>query len=235
MTSEVFRDMLTDQHLGSPKEGTEENPIRIEKISSVSLSQVKAFYKVLNCRSVVHSFVILLSLQVRRLCGQCSGRRFAVEPTLSAQQWSEALQLATIWGFEILRDLAIGYLDCLLNDPLSRIELADGCDIEEWLHPAYAKLCAQEAPLTAKEGRVLGFERFAALCKIREEGFKKGLHLGGNDEMMASHGGTWQQQQGRSGPTREFPVCQHRCCKPPVELSGREKVFLTVVSGTEDL
>lgn len=54
MASEVFRDMLSDKHLGSPKEGTEENPIRMEKISNVSLSQVKAFYKVINCRSVLH-------------------------------------------------------------------------------------------------------------------------------------------------------------------------------------
>ncbi|KAG9022360.1 hypothetical protein FS837_006425, partial [Tulasnella sp. UAMH 9824] len=150
MASEVFRDMLTDEYLGSPKEGTQENPIRIEKISRVSLSQVKAFYKIMNCR------------------------RFDAEPTLSTKQWSEALQLATTWGFATLRKFIIEHLDSLLNDPLGRIELADQCDIKEWLHPAYAKLCAQGTPLTVKEGRVLGLERFAALCRIREEGMKRG-------------------------------------------------------------
>ncbi|KIO22962.1 hypothetical protein M407DRAFT_244965 [Tulasnella calospora MUT 4182] len=232
MASEVFRDMLTDEHLGSPKEGTEENPIRMEKISRVSLSQVKAFYKIVNCR------------------------RFDAEPTLPVKQWSEALQLATMWGFEALRKFIIDHLDSLLDDPLSRIELADQCGVKEWLHPAYAKLCAQGTPPTVKEGRVLGLERFAALCRIREEGMKNGGYSVDDDlDLVEDHpffkrGGYRNHNPRRqqrsyaynnydndsaSGLAQEVPVCQQKCCKPRFELNPREKGYLAAIAKAIDL
>ncbi|KAG8962274.1 hypothetical protein FRC00_009906 [Tulasnella sp. 408] len=221
MASEVFRDMLTDEHLGGPKEGTAENPIRIDKISRVSLSQVKAFYKIINCR------------------------RFDAEPTFPVKQWSEALQLATIWGFETLRKFIIAHLDSLLDDPLSRIELADQCGVKDWLHPAYAKLCAQESPLTVKEGRVLGLERFAALCRIREEGMKNGGY-GGDYYEEPYYGGRpekprWRQaakqydDYSASDFGQEVSNCQRKCCKPSFELNSREQAFLASIAKAEDL
>ncbi|KAG8944114.1 hypothetical protein FRC04_002152 [Tulasnella sp. 424] len=80
-----------------------------------------------------------------------SGRRFDPQPNLSLKQWSEALHLATSWGFEHLRTYIIQILDSLAQDPLDRIQIADECGLTEWLHPAYAKLCARDAPLTAEE------------------------------------------------------------------------------------
>lgn len=41
-------------------------------------------------------------------------------------------------------------------DPIDIIQVADACGIVEWLHPAYAKLCAREGSLTAEEGFNLG-------------------------------------------------------------------------------
>ncbi|KAG8921495.1 hypothetical protein FRC01_000220 [Tulasnella sp. 417] len=233
MASEVFRDMLTDEHLGSPKEGTQDNPIRMETISRVTLSQTKAFYKVVNCR------------------------RFDAEPTLSTKQWSEALQLATVWGFETLRKFIIDHLDSLLDDPLSRIELADQCGVKEWLHPAYAKLCAQGTPLTVKEGRVLGLERFAALCRIREEGMKNGGYYGAEyDEpqpalpdqppgfLFGSRARTrnWGQSPNNpyndystSGSAQGVPNCQRNCCRPRFQLNQRENGFLAAIASATDL
>ncbi|KAG9027741.1 hypothetical protein FS837_004182 [Tulasnella sp. UAMH 9824] len=230
MASEVFRDMLTDEHLGSPKEGTEENPIRIDKISQVSLSQVKAFYKVLNCR------------------------RFDAEPALTIVQWCEALQLATTWGFQTLRQFIIAHLDSLLDEPLSRIAIADVCGVKDWLHPAYAKLCAQETPLTVKEGRVLGLGRFAALCRIREQGMKIGGYGSGMQppnpygygsssqayvNLAQLYGfrppGTPRNAYNASSFGQGVSNCQRKCCKPPFELNSREQGFLSTIAGAEDL
>ncbi|KAG8967795.1 hypothetical protein FRC05_001891 [Tulasnella sp. 425] len=141
LDSELFRDMLSSEHIGSPDEGTEANPIVLD---TVSLSQVTSFYQVINCR------------------------RFDPLPKLSLKQWSEAHQLATIWGFGYLRKYIYQILDGLVQDPLDRIELAEERGFREWLHPAYAKLCARDAPLTAEEGGRLGLERFAAIGWIRE-------------------------------------------------------------------
>ncbi|KAG8967794.1 hypothetical protein FRC05_001890 [Tulasnella sp. 425] len=146
LVSEFFRDMLNSEHIGTPDEGTKENPIVLD---AVSLSQVTSFYKVIN------------------------SRRFDPQPNLSLKQWSEALHLATSWGFEHLRTYIIQILDSLAQDPLDRIQIADECGLTEWLHPAYAKLCARDAPLTAEEGRRLGFGRFAALGWIRETELKQ--------------------------------------------------------------
>lgn len=158
------------------------------------------------------------------------------------KQWSEALQLATKWGFETLRKFIIDHLDSILNEPLSRIELADQCNVKEWLHPAYAKLCAQGTPLTVKEGKVLGLERFAALCRMREEDLKNGRYYVG-DEMAVD------EYEPRQPPPRRNQYsnyqgsslvhvavnCQRQCCKPPFQLNERERAFLTKIAKVEDL
>ncbi|KAG8921496.1 hypothetical protein FRC01_000221 [Tulasnella sp. 417] len=87
----------------------------------------------------------------------------------SEERWTDGLRLATLWDFDHIRAYAIKSLKNSFLDPLQRIQLADECNVKEWLHPAYASLCARRAPLTATEGEILGFERFAALCRIREE------------------------------------------------------------------
>lgn len=98
--------------------------------------------------------------------------RFDPLPELTLQEWSEAFHIATLWGFEQLRAYIIKTTDSIAQDPMDRIQLADQCGLTEWLHPAYAKLCARDTSLTAEEGRRLGFERFAALSRIREDDFK---------------------------------------------------------------
>lgn len=213
MASEMFQDMLGDERLGSPKEGTEENPIRIQKISSVSLYEAKAFHKVMNWRG------------------------FDAEPMLSTDQWFQALRLATMWGFKSLREYIIGYLDSHLADPLIRIKVADNCDVKEWLHPAYAKLCARKTPLTKTEGRVLGIERFAALCRIREERLKSDGNSGGYErgEYGDRHAGPPLTGDSFRLPSFLFTNCQEKCCKPRFKLSEREKAFLEMIKKEEDL
>ncbi|KAG8956042.1 hypothetical protein FRC00_005196 [Tulasnella sp. 408] len=91
-------------------------------------------------------------------------------------------------------------------DPEIAFELADECNVKEWLHPAYARLCARRAPLTAKEGQILGFERFAALCRIREEALREREYSLWSDSVE----GSW-------------------------ELNGRERAFLPRLYRATDL
>lgn len=96
---------------------------------------------------------------------------------MTLQEWSEAFHIATLWGFEQLRAYIIKTVDSIAQDPLDRIQLADQYSLSEGLYPAYAKLCARDASLTAEEGRSLGFERYAGLSRIREDDLEatKGL------------------------------------------------------------
>lgn len=111
-----------------------------------------------------------------------------------------------MWGFKSLREYIIGHLDSLLDDPLWRIYVADNCDVKEWLHPAYAKLCAQETSLTVREGEVLGLERFAALCRIREKGLKSGGNSGHGGYDPGKSPCYCSPFSGSRGPPLSFPL-----------------------------
>lgn len=95
-------------------------------------------------------------------------RGFQGQLVLSQPEWVAALKLATAWNFDGVCQFIIQELDFAATDPFDRIRIADECRVPEWLHPALARICARVSPLTAMEGRALGFERFAAVCRIRE-------------------------------------------------------------------
>ena len=82
-----------------------------------------------------------------------------------------ALKLATEWSFDNVRDYAINQIEqqCHGRNAFARLAIADGFNVEEWKLPAYVAICKRKESLTAKEGRQLGFERFSALCRIREK------------------------------------------------------------------
>ncbi|KIO22959.1 hypothetical protein M407DRAFT_244963 [Tulasnella calospora MUT 4182] len=198
--------MLESPHIGESNEGTVENPIVLDTISKVTLAQVMNFHKALSCR------------------------RYENVPTLSLQQWSDALHLASSWGFASLRIFIIQNIDALAQDPLSRIQMADECGIKEWLHPAYAKLCARKAPLTAEEGRILGFERYTALWRIREEDLK-----------ATADRSLWDGQKSPRGEktisSADIPLikCRSKCCQIAFELNTKEKGFLARIAKAKEL
>ncbi|KIO22958.1 hypothetical protein M407DRAFT_27526 [Tulasnella calospora MUT 4182] len=142
--SDFFRDMLTSTHIGGGGEGTEINPIVPDSISQVTKFQIESFYRVVDHRG------------------------FQGQLVLSQPQWFAALKLATAWNFDQVRQFIIQELDFVAVDPFDRIRIADECRVPEWLRPALARLCARKSDLTAAEGRALGYERFAAICRIRE-------------------------------------------------------------------
>ncbi|KAG9015661.1 hypothetical protein FRB90_004581 [Tulasnella sp. 427] len=231
--SELFRDMLDSPHIGGSNEGTAENPIVLDSITKVTLAQVMSFHRVLSCRYVADSDRTSMSTAAFRTDNFVTCRRHDTTPELSFEQWSDALRLATSWGFDSLRLFIIQSIDTLAQDPLARIRMADECGIKEWLHPAYAKLCARKAPLTVEEGLILGFERYTALWRIREEDFK-----------AIAERSQWEGSFARSPRAEKTSVstgdpvivkCKSKCCQTLFELSSKEKAFLAKISKATEL
>ncbi|KAG9027742.1 hypothetical protein FS837_004183, partial [Tulasnella sp. UAMH 9824] len=121
-------------------------------------------------------------------------------------------------------------IDSLAQDPLSRIQMADECGIKEWFHPAYAKLCARKAPLTAEEGRILGFERYTALWRIREEDLKATA-----DRSMWEGPKSPRAEKTSSPPDIPLLKCKSKCCQIPFELNTKEKAFLARIAKAREL
>ncbi|KAG9012547.1 hypothetical protein FRB90_006650 [Tulasnella sp. 427] len=235
LKSELFRDMLESPHIGGSNEGTVENPIILDSITKVTLAQVISFHKVLSCRYVDGSDCAPMSAVAFQINidNFATRRRHDTAPELSLEQWSDALRLATSWGFDSVRRFIIQNIDTLAQDPLARIRMADECGIKEWLHPAYARLCARKAPLTVEEGRILGLERYTALWRIREEDLK-----------AIAERSQWEGPFARSpraektGVSTGEPVivkCKSKCCQTSFELNSKEKAFLAKISKATEL
>lgn len=73
-----------------------------------------------------------------------------------------------MWFFSASREFAIGILDQIETDPFHQLELAAQCQVQKWVLPAYDAVCRRQASLRAQEGRKLGWDRFAAICDLRE-------------------------------------------------------------------
>lgn len=92
------------------------------------------------------------------------------DPKLTFQQWAAGLHLATMWGFNDIRNKIIDKMDKTISGvySLDRIDAALKCRVRKWLHPAYKVLCKREMGLTDDEASRLGIQRSAAIWRIRE-------------------------------------------------------------------
>ncbi|KAG8868443.1 hypothetical protein FRB97_002365 [Tulasnella sp. 331] len=90
---------------------------------------------------------------------------------LEIRQWAAILKLATLWSFSATRAYAISIFDTKLagEDSFDRLERAFACAVPKWVRPAYDAICRRWESLSADEGRRLGWERYAAICRIRED------------------------------------------------------------------
>lgn len=90
---------------------------------------------------------------------------------LTIEQWSEALYITTLWSLTAAREYIIERVETLFPNqpPIDRIALADRCEVEKWLDPAYQTLCTRPNPPSKKDGvERLGFDRLLAIFTTRE-------------------------------------------------------------------
>ncbi|KAG8869477.1 hypothetical protein FRB97_001121, partial [Tulasnella sp. 331] len=89
---------------------------------------------------------------------------------LAYVHWAAILKLSTLWGFSVVRTLAIDKISTQYadRDPLERLELAMSCRVKKWIHPTFIQLCERTDCLSSEEAERLGVLRFAAITRIRE-------------------------------------------------------------------
>ncbi|KAG8894160.1 hypothetical protein FRC00_009414 [Tulasnella sp. 408] len=89
---------------------------------------------------------------------------------LTFDQWAAGLHLATMWGFDDIREKIIVKMDGTISkiNPLDRIDVSLKCRVQKWLHPAYEALCKRDEGLSDDEAGRLGLQRSAAIWRIRE-------------------------------------------------------------------
>ncbi|KAG8869222.1 hypothetical protein FRB97_001467 [Tulasnella sp. 331] len=90
---------------------------------------------------------------------------------INIHQWAAILKLATLWSFNATRAYAISVFDNRFPEEncFDRLERAFACAVPKWVRPAYDDICRRPESLSANEGRRLGWERYAVICRIRED------------------------------------------------------------------
>lgn len=85
--------------------------------------------------------------------------------------WLAILKVATVWSCESLREWAIATIDNRLDfhDTFYCLNLALKHMVPKWALLAYNGICRRSEHLSVDEGRKLGWERFIAICRIREQ------------------------------------------------------------------
>jgi len=91
--------------------------------------------------------------------------------------WKDVLKVASILQTHDLFATAVAKLDDAPLDPATRAQLANLCEVREWLRPAYEALCSRGEALTLDEGRIIGWGPAFKILKIREIKFQKSLRL----------------------------------------------------------
>ncbi|KAG9032117.1 hypothetical protein FRB95_001894 [Tulasnella sp. JGI-2019a] len=90
---------------------------------------------------------------------------------INIRQWAVTLDLANLWSFKATKAYAISVFDTRFvdEDCFDRLERAFAYGVSNWVRPAYDDMCRRPEPLTANEGRQLGWDRYAVICCIREQ------------------------------------------------------------------
>ncbi|EPQ53964.1 hypothetical protein GLOTRDRAFT_15187, partial [Gloeophyllum trabeum ATCC 11539] len=107
------------------------------------------------------------ALDFERFLGVLYPAAFHQYTASTLEEWTSILALATQWGFDSIRLLAIREVFPLAS-PLDRIVLAHKFDIKEWLLDAYREVCERQAPLSDEEAERIGAKDTARVARVRE-------------------------------------------------------------------
>jgi hypothetical protein len=83
-------------------------------------------------------------------------------------EWTSVLHLASKWGFESIRTLALRKL-LPLASPVDKIVLGRKYGFDDWLTPAFVAVCARAEPLSLEEAKRMDSEDVACIYQAREK------------------------------------------------------------------
>ncbi|KAH7337984.1 hypothetical protein B0J17DRAFT_717666 [Rhizoctonia solani] len=149
LKSETFRDMfaVVEQSEEECAEGSStDKPIKMEGVSA-------------------HDFECLLTVLY---ASHFSAQQPAPDPSLIIP----AFRLANMWNFSDLRDYLVPLAEQVLGDA-AKITFAREFHIEQWIVPAYIRLCHRKEPLDSDEAKMIGLEGVLLISRIREGKYTK--------------------------------------------------------------
>ncbi|KAI0058444.1 hypothetical protein BV25DRAFT_1965296 [Artomyces pyxidatus] len=86
----------------------------------------------------------------------------------TVDEWTSVLRLATKWGFDSIRSLAVTRLEPIVS-AVDKVILAHAyVFLADWALPGYTELCHRAEPLGDEEGRRLGVDDVLLVCGMRE-------------------------------------------------------------------
>ncbi|CAE6472896.1 unnamed protein product [Rhizoctonia solani] len=83
-----------------------------------------------------------------------------------------AFRLANMWNFSDLRAYLVPLAEQVLGDA-AKITFAREFQIEQWIVPAYVRLCHRAEPLDSDEAKTIGLEGVLLISRIREGKYTK--------------------------------------------------------------
>ncbi|KAF8689634.1 hypothetical protein RHS03_09080, partial [Rhizoctonia solani] len=101
------------------------------------------------------------------------------QPEPTASLIIPAFRLANMWNFKELRDYLMPLAEQVLNDA-SKIAFAREFHVQQWIVPAFVRLCHREEALDTDEAKMIGLEGVLLISRIREGSSCEGSHEMGN-------------------------------------------------------
>jgi hypothetical protein len=93
---------------------------------------------------------------------------FGQHTLTTLDEWTSVLHLASKWGFESMRSLALREL-LPLASPVDKIVLGRKYGFDDWLTPAFVAVCARAEPLSLAEAKRMDIDDVARIYLAREQ------------------------------------------------------------------
>ncbi|GLB38927.1 hypothetical protein LshimejAT787_0600890 [Lyophyllum shimeji] len=114
------------------------------------------------------------------------------KPTLSQEEWTSVLKLASLWMMLDLREMAIQHLQTLLSQG-RKIILAREYGVYDWLRTGYIHFATREQSISLEDAMALGIDATLKLVSMREDDLQRNReearrhgHVGALDKTFTS-------------------------------------------------
>ncbi|CAE6460003.1 unnamed protein product [Rhizoctonia solani] len=94
------------------------------------------------------------------------------QPEPTASLIIPAFRLANMWNFKELREYLMPLAEQVLNDA-SKIAFAREFHVQQWIVPAFVRLCHRKEHINTEEAKMIGLEGVLLISRIREGRYTK--------------------------------------------------------------
>ncbi|EUC65450.1 hypothetical protein RSOL_446160 [Rhizoctonia solani AG-3 Rhs1AP] len=109
-----------------------------------------------------------------------------------------ALRIATVYGYDALRQFGISKLERANLSAIQRIKIAQELDVLHWIEPAFEELANRVEPIQPDEARILGIDSLLRVSNMREE--RRGRRSGDESTVISDTGSTLMGSRSHETP-----------------------------------